>query len=164
MQPKILIVDDQPLVLTTLEKILNIGPYMIYSAQSGSEALGILEKVSVDLVISDERMPGMAGSQLLAAVRQRYPKTVRILLTGYASLTTAIRAINEGEIFRFLTKPIKSQELHTVIQEALAHKRGEDGLGHETTLMSSLERQAPGITQVKRDAGGCVIIDDEDSE
>lgn len=159
MQLKILIVDDQPVVLSTLKKILELGPYKVFSALSGAEGLAILEKEPVDLVISDERMPGMSGSEFLAVVRRRYPRTVRVILTGYASLDTAIRAINEGEIFRFLTKPIKSQDLHTVVEEVQANLAQRDEVRQANAVINSLERQAPGITQVKRDADGCVIID-----
>ena len=161
MQLKILIVDDQPFVLNTLEKILKLGPYKVVSALSGPEGLAVLEQEPVDLVISDERMPGMAGSEFLAIVRQRWPRTVRVMLTGYASLATAVRAINEGEIFRFLTKPIKSQELHDMVRDALAHIVNKDDR-RQTTVINSLEKQAPGITKVKRDADGCVIIDSEE--
>lgn len=162
MQHTILIVDDQPAVLSILKGILSKGPYAILSAPSALEALDILEKNAVDVIISDERMPGMSGSDFFAVVRERYPETMRIILTGYASLESAIKAINEGEIYRFLTKPCRSQELHAAVEDALAHRAKIKGkiVDRSTSLMESLEEQAPGITQVKRDDDGVIIIDD----
>lgn len=161
MQPKILIVDDQPLVLDTLKNILKRGPYSVLGATSGAQALDILDSESIDIVISDERMPGLAGTEFLAIVRERYPETVRMILTGYASLETAIRAINEGEIYKFLTKPCRSGDLHAAVSEALDHKAKGKIKDQVFSYIENLEKQAPGITQVKRDADGCVVIDDE---
>ena len=155
----ILVVDDQPVVLNALEKILKIGPYEVFCALSATEGLAILEQAPVDLIISDERMPGMSGSEFLAIARQRWPRTVRVMLTGYASLATAMRAINEGEIFRFLTKPINSQDLHNVVKDAMAHMAMQNEICQTADMRNSLEKQAPGITQVKRDEDGCIIID-----
>ncbi len=122
MQHTILVVDDQTAVLSILKGILTKGPYTVMSARSSREAFEILEKIAIDVIISDERMPSMSGSDFLAIVRYHYPETVRIILTGYASLESALKAINEGEIFRFLTKPCRSQELLAAVEDALAHK------------------------------------------
>jgi two-component system probable response regulator PhcQ len=73
----------------------------------------------VDVVISDEKMPGMSGSEFLSLVRQEYPDTIRIILTGYGSLESAIRAINEGEIYRLFTKPCNVIDLAITIRLAL---------------------------------------------
>ena len=162
MQPRILVVDDETVVLSSMEKLLSIGPYTVLSALSGHEGLEVLAREWVDLVISDERMPGMSGAEFLSIVRKRHPQTVRIMLTGYASLTTAIRAINEGEIFRFLTKPIRGRELHDVVRDALAHKLKHGDACNVQNLFHDLEKQAPGITRVKRDADGAVIINGEE--
>ncbi|MDA8139686.1 MAG: response regulator [Desulfobacteraceae bacterium] len=161
MQATILVVDDQATVLSILKGILSKGPYNVLGALSAQQALEILERQSVDVIISDERMPGMSGSDFLAIARERYPETVRIILTGYASLESAIKAINEGEIYRFLTKPCRSQELHAAVEAALAHRaKGKSG-DQCFSLMENLEKQAPGITQVKRDENGVIIIDEE---
>ncbi len=161
MQAMILIVDDQPLVRGVIKDILNHGPYIVFSASSAIEALDLMEHNNMDVVISDERMPGMQGSEFLAIVRKRYPDTVRIILTGHASVEAAIRAINEGEIYRLLTKPVTSQDLHTAVKDALAHKAKGHAAEQYFSLLGSLEEQAPGITQVKRDADGVVIIDED---
>lgn len=159
MPPKILIVDDQPFVLGVLEEILSRGPYDVATAESGDEALKILERDTVDVVISDEVMPGMPGSEFLSIVRKQYPDIVRIILTGHASLESAIRAINEAEIYRLLTKPVASEDLHGAVRDALEHKaKGRSG-EQCYSLLDRLEEEAPGITNVRRDEDGVVIID-----
>jgi response regulator RpfG family c-di-GMP phosphodiesterase len=105
------LVDDEPLITTTLKRVLRKEPYDICTANSGAEALQILARKPVDVIVSDERMPGMSGSEFLAVARQQYPDTARIILTGQANLEAAIRAINEGAICRFLTKPCKEDDL-----------------------------------------------------
>jgi DNA-binding NtrC family response regulator len=162
MQPKILIVDDQPLVLNVFREILSRGPYQVLAVGSAEEALQLLEGESVDVVISDERMPGMQGSEFLTIVRTKYPEVVRIILTGHASVASAMRAINESEIFRFLTKPINSDVLHNAVEDALASKAKGQETEQYYSLLENLEKQAPGITHVKRDKNGAVIIDEDD--
>jgi DNA-binding NtrC family response regulator len=161
VQATILIVDDQPLILDVLKKLLS-PTYQVIVAQSAIEALDLLAKQSVDVVISDERMPQMPGSEFLSIVRERYPQTMRIILTGHASLESAIKAINQAQIFRFLTKPCNRDELLQTVKSALDHKtKGQFG-EKKVTFLESLEKQAPGITFVKRDADGAILIDEED--
>jgi DNA-binding NtrC family response regulator len=161
MHPTVLIVDDEPLVLSVVKDILAKGPYDVFAARSASEALDLMTHQRIDVVISDERMPGMPGSEFLAIVKERYPETVRMILTGHASVEAAIKAINEGEIYRFLTKPCNSEQLHTAVKEALDH-HSKGSFGERSySLMASLEKQAPGITRVKRDEDGAIIIDYE---
>lgn len=162
MQPKILIVDDQPLVLSVLREILSRGPYNVLAVESAEQALQLLEGESVDVVISDERMPGMQGSEFLKIVRTKYPEVVRIILTGHASVESAMRAINESEIFRFLTKPVNSNVLHKAVEDALASKARGNAAEQHYSLLENLEKQAPGITRVRRDDEGVVIIDPDD--
>ncbi len=162
MQPKILIVDDQPLVLSVLRDILSRGPYHVLAVESAEKALQLMEGESVDVVISDERMPGMQGSEFLAIVRNKYPQVVRIILTGHASVESAMRAVNESEIFRFLTKPVNRDVLHKAVEDALISKTKGRKAEQHYSLLKHLEKQAPGITHVKRDEDGVVIIDADD--
>ncbi|MCG8588064.1 MAG: EAL domain-containing protein, partial [Proteobacteria bacterium] len=106
-----------------LKLALRRQPYEILTANSGSAALGLLRKRPVDLVVSDERMPGMSGSELLTHVAREFPDTIRIILSGQASLESAIRAINDARIFRFLTKPCSPEDLTECLQAALAAKK-----------------------------------------
>ncbi len=168
MMARILLVDDDPRVIQALQRIFRHQQLESYSATSAKEALGVLEKQSIDVVISDEAMPGMSGTELLAIVREKYPHTIRMLLTGHASLETATRAINEGHIARFLTKPCNPHELALTIQQALEQRRLllentrlMKALKSQSELLEHLETEHPGITDLERDDSGAIVIDEE---
>lgn len=116
---RILCVDDEPNILATLGRLFRKQRYRISTATSGAEGLRLLEEEVFDLVISDMRMPEMDGAVFLEQVFQRYPDTVRILLTGYADITSTIQAVNRGQIYRYVSKPWDDQELLTTIRQAL---------------------------------------------
>lgn len=128
MTHKVLFVDDEPLVTEALKRSLSEEEYKILTANSADEALDILAREPVDVVVADEKMPGMSGSEFLAAVCQEHPDTIRIMLTGQASLEAAVRSINEGEIYRFLTKPWNKDNLAITIRQALQQKDSPDGV------------------------------------
>ena len=123
MSHKILFVDDEPNVTNALKHTLRKERYDILTADSAKEALEILARHRVDVVVSDEQMPGMSGSKLLTRVRKEYPEIIRIVLTGEASAEAATRAINEGEIYRFLIKPCNGLDLLITIRRAIEHKK-----------------------------------------
>ena len=102
---KILCVDDEPNIVASLRRLFRGSGYQVSTANSGAEAIALLEHEPVDLVFSDMRMPGMSGAQLLAQIRERWPRTTRVLLTGYADMDSTITAINSGEVYRYITKP-----------------------------------------------------------
>jgi DNA-binding NtrC family response regulator len=116
-KPAILFVDDEERIVRLL-KIMFREQYEVYTALSAREALAIMETVPVDVIASDQRMPEVTGIQLLAQVRERWPETVRLLLTGYSDLVAIIGAVNEGEVYRFMNKPWNQAELRAVIAEA----------------------------------------------
>lgn len=119
----ILLVDDEPSILSSLRRLLRPVGYRIQTAESGRAGLDILEQEPVDLVISDMRMPEMDGAKFLEQVRRRWPATTRILLTGYADVTSTIEAINRGEIYRYVSKPWDDNDLTLVIRDALESAR-----------------------------------------
>lgn len=121
----VLLVDDEESILNSLRRLLRGQPYDVVLATSGAQALEIMATRPIDLVMSDARMPGMDGATLLAEVHRRYPATGRILLTGYADLTTIIKAINDGQIHRYISKPWNDEELQLVLQQTLEHQRLE---------------------------------------
>lgn len=168
----VLFVDDESHFTSALQRALRHEPYRILTADSGARALEILDREPVDVVVSDERMPGMSGSDFLAVVRRRHPRTMRILLTGYATLDAAVKAINEGEIYRFLTKPCPAKDLSEIIRQALAIRREMDKVKETDAnpekaiapfrILSELEQRYPGITRIKMDETGAIILDDMD--
>lgn len=126
-QPRttLLLVDDEENILRSLRRLLRDEPYEILTANGAEQALQLLGQTSVDLVISDARMPGMDGATLLTAVQQRWPDCIRILLTGQADLSTTIKAINQGQIYRYISKPWDDEELRLTIRQALAFQNSE---------------------------------------
>ena len=119
----LLLVDDEPGILSSLRRLLRPGGYSIHTAESGQAGLDILEHEPIDLVISDMRMPEMDGARFLEQVRMRWPATMRILLTGYADVSSTIDAINRGEIYRYIAKPWDDTDLLLIVRDALERPR-----------------------------------------
>ncbi|WP_320008997.1 EAL domain-containing protein [Maridesulfovibrio sp.] len=115
----VLFVDDEKRVLNTLKRLLLGEPFNVLTAESAAAALKILNTTPVDIIISDERMPGMRGSDLLTEVKRLYPDICRIMLTGHASLEASINAINSGRIFRFLLKPVTKVDLLEALYQGI---------------------------------------------
>jgi two-component system, probable response regulator PhcQ len=175
---RILFVDDEPNVTAALKRSLRKEPYEIFTADSAAAALRILAASGIDVVVSDERMPGMSGSVFLGQVRATYPDTVRIILSGQADLEDVVRAINEGEIYRFCMKPINAADLGVTIRQALQHKRLLEQsrrllrefqkqlalVEKQSTLLEELERAQPGITRLDVDADGAIVLHDGEDE
>jgi two-component system, probable response regulator PhcQ len=167
----ILFVDDEPNVTDALKRALRSEPYELLSATSAEDARQILERRPIDVVVSDERMPGMTGSEFLAQVRVRWPNTIRIILSGHASLEAAVRAINEGEVYRFFIKPCHPTDLMVTIHQALAHKALEEQsrrllreYQRQAAVIAELERVSPGITLLETDEHGSILVDEAEGE
>lgn len=124
-RPKVLLVDDEESILNSLRRLLRSQPYDVLLATSGAQALEILTQQPVDLVMSDARMPNMDGATLLAHVHELYPATTRIMLTGYADPAAIIKAINEGRINRYISKPWNDDEMLVTLRQALEHQHSE---------------------------------------
>lgn len=121
----VLCVDDEPSILSALRRVLRAEGCRLLIAQGGVEALAILATEAVDVVVSDMRMPGMDGAQLLAQVREQWPGTARILLTGYADMDATIAAINNGQIYRYIHKPWDEHELRLTVRQAAERQQLE---------------------------------------
>lgn len=115
----VLCVDDEPGVLAALKRVLRSEGVAVITVPSGVQALEVMESMPVDLVISDMRMPGMDGAQLLEQIRLKWPETVRILLTGHSDAASTVAAVNRGRIFRYLQKPWDDGELVDSVREGL---------------------------------------------
>lgn len=116
---RVLIVDDEESIIAALRRLLRPEGYELVTANCGSEALTLLEADPVPLVISDYCMPGMTGLELLREVRQRWPNTLRIILSGYSDVNTIIAAVNEGEIYKFISKPWDDEEIKLHVRRAM---------------------------------------------
>lgn len=166
---KILIVDDEPFVRRALERALReIDNTEVIEAESGPKALELIEEHEVHLVISDERMPEMTGVELLKEVKRRHPDVIRIILTGYADIKAAIAAINEGEIYRYLTKPWDADDLLLTVRQALqlydllrTNQELRRTVERQIAHLHALERKYPGITKVERDDDGMIVLPGE---
>lgn len=134
---RILCVDDEPSILSSLKRLLHGQNYEIFTVSSGKEGLAVLENNPIDLVISDMRMPEMNGAQFLEQVFSLWPDTIRILLTGYSDAVDMIGAINRGNIWRFIAKPWNDEELLITVQQGLAHQY----LNAENARLNKLTQQ-----------------------
>lgn len=125
-QATLLCVDDEPNILSSLRRLFRAKGYRVLVAESGDAGLQVLATETVDMVISDMRMPEMDGARFLELVRIRWPDTVRILLTGYADVSSIIEAINRGEIYRYITKPWDDNDMLLLVRDALERKELEN--------------------------------------
>ena len=119
---RVLFVDDEPRVLTTMRMLFR-NQHELFFADSGQAALELLKTQPVDVIVSDQRMPGMTGIEMLRAARDLNPNAMRILLTGYSDLNAIVGSINEGEIFRFVNKPWNNEELTATVARAVSAAR-----------------------------------------
>lgn len=115
----ILLVDDEENILHSLTRVLRREGYRILTASGGEEGLSLFAKENITAVVSDYRMPHMNGVEFLSIVRERYPDTMRIMLTGYADIKAVVASINRGEVYRFITKPWNDEELKIVLRDAV---------------------------------------------
>lgn len=121
----LLCVDDEQNILNSLKRQLWKDDFTVLTVSSGQEALELFKKNEVDVILSDQRMPHMTGVELMGKIKKIYPDTVRIMLSGQVDMNEVLAAINQGEIFRFLTKPWNPEQLQFILQEAWEfHERG----------------------------------------
>jgi diguanylate cyclase (GGDEF)-like protein/PAS domain S-box-containing protein len=125
-QRTLLLVDDEENILASLKRLLRRGGYRILTATGAEEGLQRLAESEVDVIVSDQRMPGMTGVEFLRRAKALYPNTVRIVLSGYTELQSITDAINEGAIYKFLTKPWEDDLLRANIEEAFRQKEMAD--------------------------------------
>jgi len=116
---RILFVDDEERILTALRSVFRLN-YRVFTATNGSEAVEIVRKFQPQVVVSDQRMPEMTGVELLRQVKEVAPMTVRMLLTGYSDLAAIVGSVNDGEVFRFISKPWDNQEIQETVAAAAA--------------------------------------------
>jgi DNA-binding NtrC family response regulator len=165
MESAILIVDDESNVLSSIKRALEDEPYEVLTAKSGLEGLEVIRNRDIKVVISDEMMPGMSGSEFLAAVKKIFPDTIRIMLTGHASVEAAMDAVNNGEIYRFFAKPWDDFQLRLAIRSAIEKYDLEEEnrqllrtVRKQADELKMLEKKYPGISDLERDEEGNVVL------
>ncbi|HET7401010.1 MAG TPA: response regulator [Usitatibacter sp.] len=144
-RPRVLFVDDEERIVGGLRALFR-HEYNVFTSDNGAEALELVKKHAIQVVVSDQRMPGMTGVALLRQVKEQAPHAVRILLTGYTDLAALVGSINEGEIFRFVRKPWDNDELRRTLAEAVA-------------MAVSLEGAQAAPAEAPRTAGSLLVID-----
>ena len=129
----VLFVDDEANILAAIRRSFRgLGPRILL-ANGGAEGLQVLERESVDIVISDMRMPGMDGAQFLEQVATRWPTTVRVLMTGFADSASTIAAIDKGGVFRCLRKPWAPEDVTSAVRDGLAIRSKTEARDHGPT-------------------------------
>lgn len=137
-QRTLLLVDDEESILSALKRLFRRDGYHILTATSGAQGLELLAQQPVDVILSDQRMPGMTGIDFLREARRLYPATVRITLSGYTDLQSIIEAVNEGAVYKFLTKPWDDDLLRNHVAQAFEQSE----LAAENVRLGEAVRQA----------------------
>lgn len=140
----LLIVDDEPNILTALVRLFRRDGYRLLSASSGQEALALLADNEVGVIISDQRMPDMSGIQFLSKAREKWPDTVRIMLSGFTELSSVTDSVNKVAIYKFLTKPWDDDALREAVRKAFHLNRVTR---ENTHLNSALKAANESLTQ-----------------
>jgi len=115
----VLCLDDEQNILSSLKRLLRREDYTLLTTSSGEDALALLGENDIQLVMADQRMPGMSGTEFFASVKDRYPDVIRIILTGYTEVDAITESINRGHIYKFFLKPWNDENLKLEIQKAL---------------------------------------------
>jgi len=144
----ILVVDDEEHVREALSKLLDREGYTVITADGPTEALEILRQQPIKLVISDQNMPDMSGIEFFRLIRERHPQVCRIMLTGDPERDTIFRAVNEGEVYRFLPKPWNNTMLRVTVYFAFEAIQLEE---ENRRLLSALRRQLHFVRSLERD-------------
>lgn len=147
----LLIVDDEPHVLTALRRVFRKEGWLTLTASNANEGFELLATHDVGVIISDQRMPGMSGTEFLHTVKEMYPDTIRLLLTGYADFSTVINAVNRGDLYKVLSKPIEDAALRENIQQAF---RRYEVFAENRRLMQRVEILESMAPQVDDSSGG----------
>jgi serine/threonine-protein kinase len=154
-QPRILFVDDEPRILLSLKAMFR-GTYDVVTAEGGPAGIQQIRSQEFDVIVSDQRMPRVTGVEVLRTAREVQPRAIRLLLTGYSDLSAIIGSINEGEIFRFISKPWSNVELRAILAAAVEASKVEP------LEASTGTEAAPGVSGVSDpNRVGVMLLDDD---
>ncbi|WP_432820963.1 response regulator [Trichloromonas sp.] len=167
MDNKVLLVDDEVSVLKALQRSLIDEDCEVFLAESAAAGLKLLDQHAFKVVISDERMPSMSGSEFLSIISRQHPEVVRITLTGQASIEAAMTAVNQGEIYRFLLKPWKETELKLSIRSAIEkydlemeNRKLLSQLRIQGLKLDQSQKNTPGLAGIDRAGDGSFVLQD----
>ncbi|MGK7346320.1 MAG: response regulator [Candidatus Nitrospinota bacterium M3_3B_026] len=161
MRHRVLFVDDDANITDGLKRALRREPYETLTANSAEEAYRLMSEKEVDVVVSDEKMPRVSGTDFLSVVRRKFPETIRMMLTGHASLSNMKKAINEGEVYRFFTKPVNDIELAVAIHHALKQK---DLMAEARRLLGLYRKQSSLIEKMEQEGAAIPRLDVDEKE
>ncbi len=120
---RMLVVDDEPNILTALRRLFRKDPLDLIAASTAEEALETIKKYKIHVLLTDNKMPGMDGTELVRKVKEISPDTIRIMVSGQSDMEAVLSAVNDGEIFRFIQKPWSDIDLKITVNLAMAHCR-----------------------------------------
>ncbi len=149
-KPTLLLIDDEERIVRSLRMLFFSG-YNVRTTTDPQEAIRILREEKVHVIVSDQRMPLMQGSELLGIARETSPATMRILLTGYSDMEASIASVNEGEVFRYLLKPWDAMEVKKVVAEAAAIAEASFDVQSHTNSPAVIERKKPRVLIMDQD-------------
>ena len=163
---KVLVVDDEENVVESIKRTLRHEDYEVICLTSPVEALQRLEEGDIDVLLSDIDMPEMTGLELIAIARAKYPQVARLLLTGDSSMQSALTAINDGAVHKYLTKPWSSKELRENLRGIVSSLKAlqREGLSSQSAIRAeekkaALEEQHPGFCAIRRAEGAYLLND-----
>ena len=170
---QLVLVDDEPEILSALARSLHTENYSLALFDKPEQALAHIQSATVDLIVSDYRMPHIDGISLLTSAKQIQPDSLRIIMSGNADRAFLEDAINKAEIYRFISKPWDAYEFKITLQQALKvrHLQLEnrrladqvraqrDQIKRQQSELERLEQHDPGITQVVRDQDGAILLE-----
>ena len=162
-KPSLLLVDDEERILRSLAMLFR-GQYLLHTTTDARQALEIVARQQIHVVVSDQKMPVMRGADLLREVKERSPNTMRILLTGYSELDAIIASVNEGEIFRYVNKPWDAAELRTTVDQAAQIAYALYSAAPSEPAPVTAARAATAVEMVPaapQAAEGILVIDDD---
>ena len=155
-KPCLLVVDDEPEVCASVSHLLYRN-YRVLRAHSAAEAVELLSQHAVEIIMTDQRMPDITGVEMLQKIKSQYPEAIRILFTGYADLNSVIAAINQGHVYRYLSKPWQPEELEAAVADAAAEYRRIVQQAQELAKcqerIAQLERENQRLRELSKDKG-----------
>jgi signal transduction histidine kinase len=151
----LLVVDDEPGVLRSVHDLLRID-YQVLTCQGGADALEILRsRAAIDVIMSDQRMPGMTGVEVLRQAREIRPEATRLLFTAYTDIRTVVDAINQGHVFRYLSKPWEPEELEAMVRQAVDH---HNLIVEKNRLLAELQETNAKLMEANRLKGAFIEV------